>query len=182
LDHLRRRLGRDRNLIDHSRYEFLWVTDYPLFSWNEDEGRLESEHHPFTSPHIEDLYLLDEDPIKARSSSYDLVLNGYELGSGSQRIHDSDLQKRIFELLGFIEAEAKEKFGFFVDALRYGTPPHLGIAFGFDRITMLLTQTENIRDVVAFPKTQKAGDLMMSCPSEVDRQQLNELGIRVEES
>jgi len=177
LDHLRRKIARDRNLANPHHYEFLWVTDYPLFSWNDEEQRLESEHHPFTSPHLEDLYLLDEDPSKARSSSYDIVVNGYELGSGSQRIHDSALQKKIFGLLGLTNEEIATKFGFFTDALQFGTPPHLGIGLGFDRLVMILCQTENIRDVIAFPKTQKASDLMMRCPSDVSVEQLDELGI-----
>ncbi len=175
LDHLRRQIARDRSLIPAGKYEFLWVIDFPLFSWDAEEGRLNSEHHPFTSPLLEDLPLLDTDPLKARSSGYDIILNGYELGGGSQRIHNGDLQKRIFELLQLTPDELEEKFGFFIEALSYGTPPHLGIALGFDRLVMLLTQTENIRDVIAFPKTQKAHDLMNGCPSPVAERQLQEL-------
>lgn len=182
LDHLRRRLAKDRQLIDPNRYEFLWVTDFPLFAWNHDENRLDSMHHPFTSPHFEDLGLLESDPLKIRSSGYDIVLNGYEIGGGSQRIHNSELQEKIFQALKLTPEEIEQKFGFFVDALRYGTPPHLGIALGLDRIVMLLTQTDNIRDVIAFPKTQKASDLMMECPSHVAKKQLNELKIIVEDS
>lgn len=179
LDHLRRKIAKDRKLIDPDRYEFLWVTDFPLFSWNQDENRLESEHHPFTSPHLEDLHLIDKEPLKMRSSGYDIVLNGYEIGGGSQRIHSSELQKKIFECLQLTPEELKLKFGFFLDALNYGTPPHLGIALGLDRLVMILTQTENIRDVIAFPKTQKASDLMMQAPSTVGKNQLKELEIRV---
>ena len=179
LDHLRRKLARDRGLIDPHRYEFLWVTDFPLFSWNEEEKRLESEHHPFTSPNLEDLHLLDHEPLKMRSSGYDIVLNGYEIGGGSQRIHNSELQQRIFERLKLTPEELETKFGFFLDALSYGTPPHLGIALGLDRIVMILTQTENIRDVIAFPKTQKASDLMLQTPAVVTREQLKELEIQV---
>lgn len=182
LDHLRRKIARDRGLLDPSRYEFLWVTDFPLFSWNEDEGRLQSEHHPFTSPNPDDLNLIDQDPLKMRSSGYDVVLNGYEIGGGSQRIHDSDLQQKIFECLQLTPEELKTKFGFFLEALSYGTPPHLGIALGLDRIVMILAQTENIRDVIAFPKTQKASDLMLECPSPVAKRQLKELGITVKDS
>ncbi len=182
LDHLRRKLGRDRNLIDPDHYEFLWVTDFPLFSWNTDEQRLEAEHHPFTGVHPDDLPLLDTEPAKARSLAYDLVLNGYELGSGSQRIHDQELQTRMFELLNLTEEQVKERFGFFVEALQYGTPPHLGLGLGFDRIAMLLTDTDNIRDVIAFPKTQKAADMMMDAPSGVDLRQLDELGIQLNDS
>jgi aspartyl-tRNA synthetase len=179
LDHLRRKIAKDRGLIDFNRYEFLWVTDFPLFSWNAEEKRLESEHHPFTSPNLEDLHLLDQDPLKMRSSGYDIVLNGYEIGGGSQRIHNSELQQKIFECLKLTPEELETKFGFFLDALSYGTPPHLGIALGLDRIIMILTQTENIRDVIAFPKTQKASDLMLQTPSAVSKEQLKELEIRV---
>lgn len=182
LDHLRRRIARERGLMDPHRYEFLWVTDFPLFTWNADEKRIESEHHPFTSPNFEDIHLMDTEPLKVRSSSYDLVLNGYEVASGSQRIHNSDLQQKIFETLKLSPEELQSRFGFFIDALRYGTPPHLGVALGFDRLMMILTQTENIRDVIAFPKTQKASDLMMQSPSLVSKQQLDELGLAVEEA
>lgn len=179
LDHLRRRIARDRNLVPPAQYEFLWVTDFPLFSWNDTEKRLESEHHPFTSPNLEDLHLMESDPLKMRSSGYDIILNGYEIGGGSQRIHNSDLQQKIFERLRLTPEELKSKFGFFIEALNYGTPPHLGLALGLDRIIMILTQTDNIRDVIAFPKTQKASDLMMECPSKVAKTQLNDLGIGV---
>lgn len=179
LDHLRRKIAKDRGLIDPNRYEFLWVTDFPLFNWNADEKRIESEHHPFTSPNLEDVHLLDTDPLKMRSSGYDIVLNGYEIGGGSQRIHNSELQQKIFECLKLTPEELEAKFGFFIDALSYGTPPHLGIALGLDRIVMILTHTENIRDVIAFPKTQKASDLMLQTPSEVTKEQLKELEIRV---
>ena len=180
LDHLRRKIAKDRNLIDPEALSFLWVVDFPLFKWNEEEGRLESEHHPFTSPHFDDIPLLDTDPLKVRALAYDVVLNGYELGGGSQRIHNSALQEKIFRTLNLSPAEINEKFGFFVEALQYGTPPHLGIALGLDRIIMLLTKTENIRDVIAFPKTQKASDLMMQCPSKVNPKQLQELQIKAE--
>lgn len=181
LDHLRRRIARDRNLLGDKKLEFLWVTDFPLFSWNAEENRLDSEHHPFTSPNPEDIHLMESDPLKVRSSGYDLVLNGYEVAGGSQRIHSSELQQKIFESLRLTPEELNSKFGFFLEALSYGTPPHLGIALGLDRLVMILTQTENIRDVIAFPKTQKASDLMMECPSKVTPQQLKELGISVED-
>jgi len=154
LDHLRRKLAKDRGLIPADSYEFLWVTDFPLFAWDADEKRFCSEHHPFTSPHFEDLHLMESNPGKVRSQAYDIVLNGYEIGGGSQRIHDSELQQKIFELLKLTPQELKSKFGFFLEALSYGTPPHLGIALGLDRIAMVLTHTDNIRDVIAFPKTQ----------------------------
>lgn len=182
LDHLRRRLARDRQLIREGQYELLWVTDFPLFNWNDEEKRLESEHHPFTSPNLEDLHLFDKDPLKMRSSGYDIVLNGYEIGGGSQRIHNPELQQKVFETLKLTPADLKAKFGFFIDALSYGTPPHLGIALGLDRIVMILTGTENIRDVIAFPKTQKASDLMLQSPSPVAKQQLNELKITASDS
>lgn len=181
LDHLRRRLAKDRNLIDPLQLEFLWVTDFPLFAWDEENKRLASEHHPFTSPHPEDIPLLETDPLKVRSSGYDIVLNGYEIGGGSQRIHNSDLQKKIFELLKLTPEELEVKFGFFLEALSYGTPPHLGIALGLDRLIMILTQTDNIRDVIAFPKTQKASDLMLECPSKVASEQLKELKLTTED-
>lgn len=181
LDHLRRHIARERNLIKPGTYEFLWVTDFPLFSWNEEEKRLDSEHHPFTSPNPADIHLMDTDPLKVRSSGYDIVLNGYEIGGGSQRIHNSDLQQKIFERLNLKPEELKSKFGFFLEALSYGTPPHLGIALGLDRLMMILTDTENIRDVIAFPKTQKASDLMLECPSPVAPQQLKELKIATED-
>lgn len=181
LDHLRRKIAQDREMIDPNKYEFLWVTDFPLFEWDDEDGRLYSVHHPFTSPHPDDIALLESDPLKVRSSGYDIVLNGYEIGGGSQRIHDFDLQRKIFEKLELSEKEQQEKFGFFIDALSYGTPPHLGIAFGLDRIMMIINQTDNIRDVIAFPKTQKASDLMMNCPSPVAIDQLDELGIELSE-
>ncbi len=180
LDHLRRKIAKERNLIAQDALNFLWVTDFPLLKWNAEEGRMESEHHPFTSPNFADIPLLDKEPLKVRALAYDLVLNGYEIGGGSQRIHNSELQEKIFHTLKLTPEEVKGKFGFFVEALQYGTPPHLGLAFGLDRIVMVLSQTENIRDVIAFPKTQKASDLMMQCPSQVSDKQLAELDIRVE--
>jgi aspartyl-tRNA synthetase len=182
LDHLRRHIARERKLISPDDLKFLWVLDFPLMKWNAEDSKMESEHHPFTAPHPDDLHLLDTDPLKVRAMAYDLVLNGYELGGGSQRIHNGDLQEKIFRILNLSPEEIKTKFGFFVEALKYGTPPHLGIAFGLDRIVMLLTKTENIRDVIAFPKTQKASDLMMQSPSSVPDRQLNELKIKAEPS
>lgn len=180
LDHLRRHVAKERNLISKDQLKFLWVTDFPMMRWNSEENRIESEHHPFTAPHPEDIHLLDQDPLKVRALAYDLVLNGYEIGGGSQRIHNSDLQEKIFKILKLSPDEIKEKFGFFVEALKYGTPPHLGIALGLDRIVMLLTNTDNIRDVIAFPKTSKASDLMMQAPSSVNKRQLDELTIKTD--
>ena len=181
LDHLRRKIAQDRNLIDPKRFEFLWVRDFPLFTWNAQENRMETEHHPFTSPFPEDIPLLDSAPLKVRSSSYDLVLNGYEVASGSQRIHDSDLQQKVFSTLDLPKEEIESRFGFFVHALSFGTPPHMGIALGLDRLMMILQETDNIRDVIAFPKTQRAQDLMMQAPSPVSHEQLLELRLQVEE-
>ncbi len=180
LDHLRRRLAKDLGLIDPARYEFVWITEFPLMQWDKETQNYACEHHPFTSPHVDDIPLLDTNPSKVRSSSYDLVLNGYELGSGSQRIFDGELQAKIFSLLKLSPEDIKKRFGFFIEALQYGTPPHMGIALGVDRIAMLLTGAESIRDVIAFPKTQKAFDLMLDAPSEVAQHQLTELKIHVE--
>lgn len=177
LDHLRRLIAKERQLYDATQYQFVWITDFPLFA--KEDGELCPEHHPFTAPLDEDIPLLDKDPLSVRSSSYDLVLNGYEIASGSQRIHNPDLQNKIFGLLKLSQESVKEKFGFFIDALSFGTPPHLGIALGLDRIMMVLTGAETIREVTAFPKTQKAGDLMMSAPSEILPIQLKELGLKL---
>lgn len=181
LDHLRRKIAQDRGLVAQDHLDFLWVTDFPLFGWDKENGRLESLHHPFTSPHVEDLHLLDSEPLNVRSYGYDLVLNGYEIGGGSQRIHDQNLQKKVFDLLKISPEEQQEKFGFFLEALNYGTPPHLGIALGLDRLIMLMAQTDNIREVIAFPKTQRASDLMNQCPSPVASDQLGELHLSIEE-
>ena len=176
-DHLRRNLGEKLGLIKDGDLQFLWVTDFPLFEMDKESKQLTSIHHPFTSPLKEDIPLLDSEPLKVRSNAYDLVLNGSELGGGSIRIHNAELQKKVFKLLQLSENEIEEKFGFLTKALTYGAPPHGGIAFGLDRIMMLLTNSESIKDVIAFPKTQKAADLMMSCPSKVDEKQLEELFI-----
>ncbi|MEF9519482.1 aspartate--tRNA ligase [Chlamydia crocodili] len=177
LDHLRRLIAKERNLYNESQYNFVWITDFPLFA--KEDGKICSEHHPFTSPLDEDIPLLDTDPLSVRSSSYDLVLNGYEIASGSQRIHNADLQNKIFSILELSPESIKEKFGFFIDALSFGTPPHLGIALGLDRIMMVLTGAEGIREVIAFPKTQKAADLMMNAPAEIMTSHLKELNIKV---
>jgi len=180
LDHLRRSIADERNLINSNEFKFLWVTDFPLFTWDQSENRLQSAHHPFTAPYVEDIPLFDSDPLKMRSHAYDIIINGYEMGGGSQRIHDCEIQHRVFEALQLGRDEINGKFGFLIEALKYGTPPHLGIALGFDRIMMALTKTDNMRDVVAFPKTQKANDLMLQCPSSVDPRQLAELKIKTE--
>lgn len=182
LDHLRRKIAQDKAIVPDDHLDFLWVTDFPLFGKDPETGRLQSLHHPFTSPHVEDLHMLDSDPLNVRSYGYDLVLNGYEIGGGSQRIHDQGLQKKIFDLLQISPEEQEAKFGFFLEALKYGTPPHLGIALGLDRLIMLMAQTDNIREVIAFPKTQKASDLMNQCPSHVAKEQLKELHLTIEEA
>lgn len=159
-------------------FKFVWVTDFPLFEWSEDEGRLVSMHHPFTSPIEEDLGFLEEDPQRVKAQAYDLVLNGTEIGGGSIRIHKKDIQEKIFTILGLNPAEAQEKFGFFLEALRYGAPPHGGIALGFDRLVMILAGEESIREVIPFPKTTSSLCLMTESPSTVSRRQLDELGIK----
>ena len=169
-------------MIDENSWKPLWVVDFPLFEWNEDNNRWDSLHHPFTSPNLEDINLLDSDPGNVRSLGYDIVMNGYELGGGSIRIYDSDLQAKIFELLGIGKEEANEKFGFLLGAFKYGAPPHGGMAFGFDRIIMLLAGSKQIRDVIAFPKTTSAMSLMDNSPSNADLKQLEELGIKIKNS
>ena len=180
LGNLRKEIARRTQLIDDSIHRFVWITDFPLLERNAETGRNTSKHHPFTAPVLEDLEAYEsEDPLNIRSLAYDIVLNGVELGGGSIRIHRRDVQERIFRLLGMGEEEAREKFGFLLDALQYGAPPHGGIALGFDRIIMFLVGAASIRDVIAFPKTQKAGDLMVDAPSAVEPEQLRELGIRL---
>jgi aspartyl-tRNA synthetase len=173
---LRRELLRDRA---ESRPAFVWVTDFPLFEWSGEENKIVSVHHPFTSPVDEDIPLLEAEPLGVRAKSYDLVLNGYEIGGGSIRIHDFALQRRIFGLLGLSEKETEEKFGYFLEALGYGTPPHGGIALGFDRIVMLLAGEDSIREVIPFPKTTSALCLLTGSPSEVSEKQLAELGLQL---
>ena len=177
---LRCKLGKDLNLIKKGDYKLLWVTDFPLFEYSEEESRWVSCHHPFTMPRADAMDNLFTDPGKCYSVAYDIVINGYEAGGGSLRIHNGEMQDIMFKALGFTEDRIREKFGWFVDAFKYGTPPHGGFALGLDRWTMLLTETENIRDVIAFPKTASASDLMCECPNEVDEKQLKELGIKVD--
>lgn len=178
LSNLRMKIAKDTGLIDESAYKFAWVVDFPLLEYNEDEKRFTAMHHPFTRPKEEDMHYFDEDPSKIRAQAYDLVLNGYEVGGGSMRIYKREVQEKMFEALGFTYDEAKERFGFFLDAFEYGTPPHGGIAFGFDRLVMLLAGRSNLRETIAFPKTANATDLLTSAPSEVDANQLRELSIR----
>lgn len=176
---LRLRLGRALDLIDESKFAFAWITEFPLFELDEETGQHVPAHHPFTMPVEEDISLLDSDLGAVRSQAHDLVLNGYELSSGSQRIYNRDLQMKMFDLLGISQEEAQAKFGFLLDAFEYGAPPHGGMAFGFDRIIMLLAGTKNLRECIAFPKTASASDLMTEAPSEVDEKQLRDLHIKI---
>lgn len=176
---LRLKLGRQLGLIKEDQFSFLWVTEFPLVEWDDDAKRYVSLHHPFTHPMEEDLHYMESDPGQMRAQAYDLVLNGVELGGGSVRIHDSGLQKRVFEMLNLSESEINDKFGFLLEAFQYGTPPHGGIAFGLDRMIMLMARRDSIRDVIAFPKTASATDLMVDAPSHVHEEQLRELNIQM---
>jgi aspartyl-tRNA synthetase len=175
---LRIQLAHKLGLIKPDQYCLTWVLDFPLLEWDKEDKRYVAVHHPFTAPLDEDVALLDSDPKKARAKAYDLVLNGSEIGGGSIRIHRSDVQKAMFELMGFKDEDLQSRFGFFVDALKYGTPPHGGIAFGIDRVSSLFAGAESIRDVIAFPKTQKATDMMCDAPNTVDSKQLRDLYIK----
>jgi aspartyl-tRNA synthetase len=181
LANLRLHLGQKFGLIDPDVYRFVWILDFPLLEYDEAEKRFVAVHHPFTAPKDEDISKLREDPERVKAKAYDLVLNGSEIGGGSIRNHLREVQSLVFEKLGMGEEEAKERFGFLLEALEFGTPPHGGIAFGFDRLNMILSHSESIRDVIAFPKTQKASDLMSDAPSRVDPKQLDELWIKVKE-
>lgn len=170
-----RRLG----LLDPADYKFLWVTEFPVFEYSEEEGRFMAKHHPFTAPMDEDVDKLETDKANARAKAYDIVLNGTEIGGGSVRIHQSDVQEKMFRALGFTQEEAMDKFGFLINAFRYGTPPHAGMAYGLDRLVMLMAHCDSIRDVIAFPKVQNASELMSQAPAHVEQKQLDELGIAV---
>jgi aspartyl-tRNA synthetase len=174
-------VARDLKLIREGEWKCFWVVDFPMFQWDEEGQRWVSEHHPFTAPRSDQIALLDTDPGRCISASYDFVINGYECASGSIRIHNRDVQAKIFDILGITPEQQKIKFGFLLEALSYGAPPHGGAAFGFDRLIMLLTGTDNIRDVIAFPKTQNAADLMIDAPGPVDPAQLEELHLVIEE-
>lgn len=176
---LRLKLGKERGLIDENKLNFLWVTEFPLLEYNEDEQRYVAMHHPFTMPMHEDLPLLETDPGKVRAEAYDIVLNGYEIGGGSRRIHEREVQDKMFAALGFSPEEAKKQFGFLLEAFEYGAPPHGGIAFGYDRLIMVLAGRSTLRDVIAFPKTASASDPMTEAPSQVSQQQLDELHLEI---
>ena len=172
-------LGKKLHLYDPSTFDFLWIVDFPLLEYSEEDQRYYSVHHPFTRPNDEDLPLLESDPLSVRSYAYDIVLNGYELGGGSLRIYDCDMQEKMFEILSLSKEEISNRFGFFIDALKYGTPPHGGLALGLDRVAMILTNSESLRDVIAFPKNANAKCPMSDAPAEVDQKQLDELHIKI---
>ena len=176
---LRLMLGAELGLIDENKYNFLWVTEFPLLEWSDEENRFMAMHHPFTMPMEEDWDKIDSDPGAVRAKAYDIVLNGTELGGGSVRIHQDDIQEKMFEVLGFTKERAHEQFGFLLDAFSYGVPPHAGLAFGVDRICMHMLHTDNIKEVIAFPKVKDASDLMSEAPGTVDPKQLEELGIAI---
>ena len=174
---LRIEVAKQLDMIDNDKFNFLWVTEFPLLEWNEDEGRYVAMHHPFTMPMDEDLQYLDSDPGRVRAKAYDIVLNGVELGGGSVRIFQSDVQEKMFEVLGFSKEDAYDRFGFLLNAFKYGVPPHAGLAIGLDRFVMLLVKAESIREVIAFPKVKDASCLMTEAPGAVDDKQLDELQI-----
>ena len=174
---LRGELAKRLGLIQPGTFDLLWITEFPLFEYDEEEGRYVAKHHPFTSPNLEDLEMLESDRGGMRARAYDIVMNGYEVGGGSIRINDPDIQQRMFEALGFTREEAYERFGFLIDAFKYGAPPHGGMAFGLDRLVMLMLGKDSIRDVIAFPKVQNASELMTQCPAEVEDKSLRELHI-----
>ncbi len=169
-------------LLDKNRYQFLWVTEFPLLEYNDELGRYQAMHHPFTMPVEEDLPYLESDPGRVRARAYDIVLNGTELGGGSVRIHQNDIQEKMFEALGFTKESAYSQFGFLLNAFKYGVPPHAGLAYGLDRLIMLMAKEDSIRDVIAFPKVKDASCLMTEAPGSVDPSQLEELGIGILES
>ncbi len=179
---LRLEMARQMDLLDKNEYRFVWITEFPLLEWSEDQQRYTAMHHPFTMPMDEDIPLLDKDPGAVRAKAYDIVLNGTELGGGSVRIHQNDIQEKMFEMLGFTKEEAKERFGFLLTAFKYGVPPHAGLAYGLDRLVMLMTKEDSIRDVIAFPKVKDASCLMTEAPGTVDDQQLEELCIQITKS
>ena len=181
LGNLRLEIARQLELLDKNEYKFLWITEFPLLEWNEEAGRYTAMHHPFTMPMEEDLHLIDTDPGKVRAKAYDIVLNGTEIGGGSVRIFNQEIQSKMFEVLGFTKEQAQEQFGFLLNAFKYGVPPHAGLAYGLDRLVMLMAKEDSIRDVIAFPKVKDASDLMTEAPSGVDLKQLEELCLAITE-
>ena len=181
LGNLRLEIARQLDLLKKDDYRFLWVTEFPLLEYSEEQGRFVAMHHPFTMPMDEDWHLIDSDPGAVRAKAYDIVLNGTEIGGGSVRIHQSDIQSKMFEVLGFTPEKAQDQFGFLLDAFKYGVPPHAGLAYGLDRVVMLMGGCDSIRDVIAFPKVKDASCLMTEAPTPVDPKQLEELGIEVSE-
>ncbi|WP_461812304.1 aspartate--tRNA ligase [Faecalimonas sp.] len=179
LGNLRLEIARQLEMLDKNEYKFLWVTEFPLLEWNEEAGRYTAMHHPFTMPMEEDLHLIDTNPGKVRAKAYDIVLNGTELGGGSVRIFNQEIQNKMFEVLGFTKEQAEEQFGFLLNAFKYGVPPHAGLAYGLDRLIMLMAKQDSIRDVIAFPKVKDASDLMTEAPAGVDQKQLDELGLAI---
>jgi len=176
---LRLEIARQMEILDKSEYKFLWVTEFPLLEWNDEQNRFTAMHHPFTMPMDEDIQYLDTDPGRVRAKAYDIVLNGNELGGGSVRIFNPEIQSKMFEVLGFTKEQAEEQFGFLLSAFKYGVPPHAGLAYGLDRIVMLMAKEDSIRDVIAFPKVKDASDLMTEAPGSVDVKQLEELCLAI---
>ena len=176
---LRCHLADQMGLLDKNVFEFVWITEFPLLEWSDEQNRFTAMHHPFTMPMEEDLAIIDTDPGKVRAKAYDIVLNGNEIGGGSVRIHQDDIQEKMFECLGFTREQAYERFGFLLDAFKYGVPPHAGLAYGLDRLVMLMAKQDSIRDVIAFPKVKDASCLMTNAPDYVDEAQLKELGIDI---
>ena len=174
---LRLKFAEELDLLDKSEYKFVWITEFPLLEWSEEQGRYTAMHHPFTMPMEEDLEFIDSEPGKVRAKAYDIVLNGTEIGGGSVRIHQDDIQEKMFECLGFTKEQAYERFGFLLEAFKYGVPPHAGLAYGLDRLVMLLVKADSIREVIAFPKVKDASCLLTNAPDVVDQKQLDELQI-----
>ena len=176
---LRVELAKELDLLDKDEFRFVWITEFPLLEWSEEQERYVAMHHPFTMPMEEDLPLIDSEPGKVRAKAYDIVLNGNEIGGGSVRIHQNDIQEKMFEVLGFTKEQAYSQFGFLLDAFKYGVPPHAGLAYGLDRLVMLMAKQDSIRDVIAFPKIKDASCLMTEAPTSADQKQLDELGLEV---
>ena len=179
---LRLELARQMDLLDKNEYKFLWITEFPLLEWNEEQNRYTAMHHPFTMPMEEDLPYIDTDPGRVRAKAYDITLNGNEIGGGSVRIFNPEIQSKMFEVLGFTPEQAQEQFGFLLTAFKYGVPPHAGLAYGLDRLVMLMAKQDSIRDVIAFPKVKDASDLMTEAPTTVAQEQLDELGLQIVET